>query len=130
LVSRFQKVNILVLIKFSHKAKPITIVDLSNLKAADAIKTIGEAQKEIATLPSKSALLVTDVSNTEITTEFINVVIDFAKKNSPYVKASASVGGGNKLVGVISFNVASNAGRKINSFNTRTEAMDWLVSQP
>lgn len=116
--------------KITHKTKPITIVDLSNLKAAEANKKLGEAQKEIATLPPKSALLITDVSNTEITNEFINVVIDFAKKNSPYVKASASVGGGNKLVGVISFNVASSAGRKINSFNTRSEAMDWLASQP
>jgi hypothetical protein len=73
--------------KTTHKTKPITIVDLSNLKAAEANKKLGEAQKEIAALPPKSTLLITDVSNTEITNEFINVVIDFAKKNSPYVKA-------------------------------------------
>ncbi len=117
-------------LKISHKTKPITIVDLSNQKAAEAIKKLDDAHKEIATLPPKSTLLITDVTNTEITNEFINATKEFAKKNTPYVKASAVVGGGNKLIGVISYNVASDAGRKINSFNTRTEAMDWLVTQP
>lgn len=113
-----------------HKAKIITIVDLVGMKTQQALQTLNEAQKEIALMPPKSALLITDVSSTEITNEFITAVMEFAKKNTPNVKASAAVTGGNKMVNLISFNVANSAGRKINSFNTRLEAMDWLVSQP
>ncbi len=119
-----------VLKETTHKAKTITIVELCGMKTPQAIQMLNDAQKEIALMPPKSALLITDVTDTEISNEFISAVMEFAKKNTPNVKASASVGGGNKIVNLISFNVASSAGRKINSFNTRLEAMDWLVSQP
>ncbi len=112
-----------------YKTKPITIVDLTNAKSQEAIEKLKAAQQEIAKMPPKSVLLITDVTNTEITQDFITAVTDFAKKNTPYVKASASVGA-TKLIGLISMNVASSAGRKITSFQTRTEAMDWLANQP
>jgi hypothetical protein len=116
-------------IKLSHKTKPVTIVDLSNQKTAEVIKRLDEAQKEISTNAPKSVLLATDVTNIEITNDAISAVITFAKKNTPYVKASATVAD-NKMLNLIAFNVANSAGRKINSFGTRDEAMDWLVKQP
>lgn len=61
--------------------------------------------------------------------QVIVAVTEFAKKNSPFVKASAAVGA-NTLIRIISYNIANTAGRKITSFNTRTEAMDWLANQP
>lgn len=115
--------------KVNYKTKPMMVVELANLKAPEAIKKLDEAHKEIAVNLPKSVLLITDVTNTEITNDFIAAVTEFAKRNTPFVKASASVGA-NKLVNVISFNVASSAGRKIQTFNTRNEAMEWLANQP
>jgi hypothetical protein len=46
------------IIKLTHKTKPIVIVDLSNQKTAEIIKRTDEAQKEIATMAPKSALIV------------------------------------------------------------------------
>ena len=115
--------------KVSYKTKCLIIVELANLKSAQAIEKLKQAHDEIASFPPKSILLVTDVTNTEITNEFIAAVTEFAKKNTPYVKSSAAVGA-TTLVTIISYNLANTAGRKINSFYTRTEAMDWLASQP
>lgn len=115
--------------KVNYKTKCMVIVELANLKAPQAIEKLNQAHNEIASFPPKSVLLVTDVTNTEITNEFIAAITEFAKKNTPYVKSSAAVGA-NTLVKIISYNVANTAGRKINSFNTRTEAMDWLATQP
>ncbi len=119
--------NVVTTINF--KTKTITTVDLTNKKATESIPLLNEAQKQISQMPQKSALLITDVTGTEITQDFINATIDFAKKNTPYVKASATVGN-TKMIGLISMNVGSSAGRKINNFNSRAEAMDWLAKQP
>jgi hypothetical protein len=116
-------------LKLSHKTKPIVVVDLSNQKPAEIAKRLDEAQKEIATMAPKSALLVTDVTGIEVANETINAVMEFAKKNTPYVKASAIVAD-NKMLNLIAYNVGNSAGRKITSFGTRDEAMDWLVKQP
>lgn len=116
-------------IKLNHKTKQIIIVDVSNLKKEQAATKLNEAHNEIATLPPKSALIVTDVTDIELANEVINGMMEFAKKNTPYVKASAVVGA-NKMTSLITFNVSNTAGRKLNLFNTRAEAMDWLVSQP
>ncbi len=115
--------------KVNYKTKCMIVVELANLKAPQAIEKLNQAHNEIASFPPKSVLLVTDVTNTEVTNEFIAAVTEFAKKNTPYVKLSASVGA-NTLIKIISYNVANSAGRKINTFNTRTEAMDWLATQP
>jgi hypothetical protein len=117
------------IIKLSHKTKPVVIVDLSNQKPAEIAKRIEEAQKEIATMAPKSVLLVTDVTGVEVTTETINTVMEFAKKITPYLKTSAIVAD-NKMHNLIAFNVGNSAGRKITSFTTRAQAMDWLVAQP
>jgi len=117
------------ILKISYKTKKVLVVDLSSQKPVEIIKRIDEAQKEIAMMAPKSALIITDVSGIEIATETIDAVMEFAKKNTPYVKASAIVAD-NKMINLIAFNVGNSAGRKITSFATRAQAMDWLVAQP
>ncbi len=112
-----------------HKAKTITIVDLSNQKQTQIIQTLQQAQKKVVTMPPKSALLLTDVTDAEVTKEVVEAILIFAKNNTPYVKASVAVGA-EKLKKVILTNISTNVGRSINSFGSRKEAMDWLASQP
>jgi hypothetical protein len=115
--------------KLSYKTKQVIIVDLSNQKPAEIAKRTEEAQKEIAAMAPKSALIITDVTGVEVANETINAVMEFAKKNTPYVKASTIVAD-NKMLNLIAYNVGNSAGRKITSFATRAQAMDWLVTQP
>ncbi len=117
------------ILKLSYKSKPIVIIDLSNQKPTEIIKRTEEAQKEITSMAPKSALLITDVTGVELASETINAVMEFAKKNTPYVKASAIVAD-NKMQNLIAFNVGNNTGRKITSFASRAEAMEWIVTQP
>jgi hypothetical protein len=113
----------------SHKGKTISLVDLSNTKATAAIETLKIAQKKISVMPPKSALILTDETNGEVTKDVVAAIVEFAKNNTPYVKASAVVGA-EKLKAVMLTNVSTMVGRDIKNFETRTQAMDWLVSQP
>jgi hypothetical protein len=113
----------------SHKGKIITIVDLSNKKAPQIIEALKEAQPKIAVMQPKSARLLTNVTNAEVTKDVVNAIMLFAKNNTPFVKASATVGA-EKLKSIILSNVTTNVGRSINNFNSEPEAMDWLANQP
>lgn len=112
----------------SYKGKSISILDLSNAKASQAIETLKFVQDKISDMPLKSVLILLDETNTEVTKEGLSAVMEFAKNNTPYVKASAVVGA-EKLKGVMLTNVSTEIGRDISSFATRAQAMDWLVSQ-
>jgi hypothetical protein len=114
-------------IKF--KGKTISLVDLSNGKSDEAIKTLQIAQKKIATMAPKSALILTDETNGEVTKEIVSAIMDFAKNNTPYVKASA-VTGAEKLKALLLTNLSTTVGRDIKNFENRSQAMDWLASQP
>ena len=92
-------------------------------------KTLRLAQKKISIMPPKSALILTDETNGEVTKEVVAAIMEFAKNNTPYVKASAVVGA-EKLKAIMLTNVATMVGRDIKSFETRTRSLwIWLVSQ-
>lgn len=113
----------------THKGKNISIVDLSNTKVPQQIEILKDAQKTISAMAPKSALILTDESNAEVNKEAMAVVLNFAKNNTPYVRASAAVGA-EKLKSVILTNISTSVGREIKNFDNRTLAMDWLVNQP
>ncbi len=113
----------------SHLDKSITIVDLSNKKTSQIIEALKEAQTKISAMQPKTARLLTDVTNAEVTKEVVDAIMLFAKNNTPYVKASATVGA-EKLKNIILSNVSTNVGRAINNFSSQKEALDWLSSQP
>jgi hypothetical protein len=113
----------------TYKGRQISIVDLSNTKVPEQTEIIIYAQTKIATMAPKSALIITDETDAEVNKEAIGLILNFAKSNTPYVKASAAVGA-EKLKAIILTNITTNIGRDIKSFATREEAMDWLVAQP
>lgn len=112
----------------TYKGKQIVIVDISNSTPEEAIAYFPEAHKIIAQFPPHSALILTDATKARYSLESATAIKEFAVQNTPYVKASASVGI-EGLREILRVSIERRAERSINAFDSRAEAMDWLVSQ-
>jgi hypothetical protein len=111
-----------------HKGVKIVSLDFSGCKATDLPPIVDEAKKVIASQPLGSALVVTNVTDTEMNKDVSRLMKDLTTHNKPFVKASAVVGvdGLKKIV----FNgVQTVSGRRLSSFDTLEQAKAWLVSQ-
>jgi hypothetical protein len=111
-----------------HKGKRICIIDISNSKPHDAITVLNESQNQISKLISKTALIITDVTNTVYNKESAAAFKKLAARNSHYIKASAVVGADRMRTFVLK-TIASLTGRDIKLFKTRNEALDWLATK-
>lgn len=111
-----------------HKGKKILHLDFSNCKVAELEATIEEAKQVISGQPPNSLLILTDVTDTEMSRESSRLIKDFTAHNKPYVTTSAVVGvaGLKKIVydAVIRF-----SGRQIATFDTVEQAKDWLAER-
>ena len=112
----------------TYHGKLIIIVDISNTTPEEAIAYFPHAQKIIAQFPPQSALILTDVINASYTKESVAALKEFAAANTPYVKASATVGS-EGLREILLHTVERYTKRKIYACTTRDEALDWLTSQ-
>ena len=86
------------------------------------------AQEMAMKEPLKSLRLLTDVTQTHYTTEAVNVLKEFSKATTPYMKASAVVG----VTGVkwiIVQSLIKLTGRDIKLFDTRKNAREWMAGQ-
>ncbi len=112
-----------------YQGKRILIEDFSHLKQGkEFLDTIEEAQKLITSQPPKSVLAVLDATNAHYDVEIIGRMKEFVKANGPYIKSSAVVGVSGLLL--IALNTLSSvSGRKFPMFDTREEAMAYLVKQ-
>ncbi len=112
----------------SYKGKSIVSVDISNTTTEQLVTVLKDAQQKISRMPANSALLMTDATNAAYNMETGAAVKEFAAKNTPFVKASAVVGAeGTKAV--LQTAVSMQNKRNIASFQTKAEAMDWLVTR-
>jgi len=111
-----------------HKGKRICIVDISNSQPQDALTVLNESQNQISKLISKTALIITDVSNTVYNKDSSAAFKKFALRNTHYIKASAVVGADSIRAFLLKM-VATLTGRNIKSFKTRDEALDWLATK-
>jgi len=111
-----------------HKGKQVVYLDLSGLKAGDLHPVVEEAKRLIAGQPKESALILTNVTDVEISKDTSALMKDFTTHNKPYVKASAVIGV-EGLKKIIYNAVQAVSGRHISSFETMEQAKDWLVAQ-
>ena len=111
--------------------KGFRILDLDLRGSKDINQNIAAfqlAQKLAMKEPLKSLRLLTDVTDAHYTAEGVSVMKDFSKATTPYMKASAAVG----VTGIKKIIVQSLmklAGRDIRLFDTREQALEWLVDQ-
>ena len=112
----------------AHKGKQIVYLDFSGCKVAELHPIIEEAKRMIASQPKESALVLSNVTDTEISRDTSALMKDFTTHNKPYVKASAIIGV-DGLKKIIYNAVQAVSGRHISSFATLDLAKDWLISQ-
>lgn len=113
-----------------HKGKEIICVDLSNLSVGNkmqGIQTLRSASQKVAGNPPKSVLIITDVTNLSFDTEISNAFKQYAKDNTPYVKASSIVGLSG-LQKVMFTAIKTFTGRDYYLAKDIEDAKNWLVS--
>ncbi|MFO7889423.1 MAG: STAS/SEC14 domain-containing protein [bacterium] len=117
-------------IKFiDHKGKEILLEDFSGLKPGEEFdKTLEEAKKTIHSQPASSVLALFDATDAYFNSDVMGKMKIFTKSNNPYMKAVAVVGI-TGLLKIALITVTRFTGRDFKSFNTREEALEWLVTQ-
>ncbi len=111
-----------------YKGKRIAVLDISNSKPAEAVAAYKGAQQKIMAMPKNSVLILTDASNAVYNKDSADATKEFVAKNTPFVKASAVVGA-DGMREMVKNTASVQSHRKIESFKTQKEAMDWLVAQ-
>jgi hypothetical protein len=112
-----------------HQGVRILVLDVSHTKNIDENIAAFTAGREMAIKePLKSVRLLTDVTQAHYTTEGVEVMKEFSKTCTPYIKASAVVGvSGIKRIIVQS--LIKLTGRHIEIFGDRDKALEWLSGQ-
>ncbi|HZR10364.1 MAG TPA: hypothetical protein VFA79_17385, partial [Myxococcales bacterium] len=106
----------------------IVLLDFSGVAEAEAERhRAEEARKLISTQPLGQALVLTDVSGSTFDQRTIEDLRKLVEANRPYVKASALVGL-SALTRVIFRALMTLTGREIKAFETRAQAIEYLIS--
>jgi len=112
-----------------HKGKQILLEDFSNVPSDDELLDLMyKAAKIVQSQPLKSVLVCVDMTNANYGPRVSQESKQVTSNNTPYIKASALVGV-TKLMEVILRTISVVSGRKLISFPTRQEALDWLANQ-
>jgi hypothetical protein len=110
-----------------HKGKDIFLVNLANCSPQTTLSVLDDAAVMIARSAPKSALILTDSTDATYNSEVSAAMKAFSTKNTPYVKGSAVVGADSmRKVLVAAIRLATK--RDIRTFDSREDAMDWLVN--
>ena len=110
-----------------HHNTQILLADFSHTKPKEQLLAFPEVQEQISAMPAKSVLLLTDVTNAVYNSASSRAIKEWSSKNTPFIKASAVVGASGFLATVLA-GIRLFTGRDIRSFDTRNEAMDWLIT--
>ena len=111
-----------------HKGKQILLIDVSHCSADEVAQIARVVPSYVTSEPRGSVLLLADFTGAE----FDRIAIDRLKEGTvfdkPHLKRSAWVGV-ESLPKVFYEHIKSFSRRDLPTFQTREEAMDWLVSE-
>ena len=110
----------------THHSKQILLVDLSNCSGSEVEKTVRAVPELVTTRPRNSVLILSDFTGASFNEDALRAMKEAAVFDKPYVKKSAWVGAEN-FPKVISESMKSFSRREFPSFETREEALTWLV---
>ncbi len=113
-----------------HRGKDIVLLDYSGLTAEpETLAEIARSRQFIGKLrPDGTHLTLTDGTDAHYTPKVLEALKELAAHDKPYVKAGAVVSN-SRLVRVVVAAVAVFTGRHLPVFETRGEALDWLLTQ-
>lgn len=113
-----------------YKGKKIFYQDFSNNFFNDkaVISELNEVQEIIVSQPENSTLVLSNFSNTEITSVVMPLLNEASKKTKSHVRKTAVVGvaGIKRTLGDLLSRIT---GQALMYFNNDTEAKDWLVEE-
>ena len=110
-----------------YKGKTILLEDFSNLQPGpEFYRELEKAVQLTRSQPPKSVLTLFDATNSQFDAGVLTALKNFVKGNTPFIKYSAVVGmKGLKQIGLAA--VSKAAGRPLELFDTREEALDFLT---
>jgi len=110
-----------------YKGQKILIEDFSGLKPGEEFdETLETARQIIASQPPQSVLALFDATNASFDREALNAMGRFVKQNTPYIKKACTVGIKGLLVVALQA-VSRLGGRSFHTFDTREEALEFLI---
>ena len=112
-----------------YEGRSIYLLDLTRIGMGDfdyRLAILDRVHEEIKR--ANDVLILTDISHSAFTVSSNRLMTDLARKNKPYVLASAIVGASGVRKTVIS-SIAIITNRKLKTFDTREAALEWLVRQ-
>ena len=112
----------------THKGKPIMLVDLSDCESKEILILLEEIQHTVARHERGSLLTLADLTGAHIDRTVATRMKEVLTLDRPFVKRSAWVGG-ESVPHVFYENIKNFSQREFPQFNTREEAMDWLVKE-
>jgi hypothetical protein len=112
----------------THKGQRILIIDLSQGEPKELLALLNAAQRTIALEPRNSLLTLGDFTGAHIDREVATRMKEVLVLDRPFVKRSAFVGV-KSLPKVYLENFKHFSQREFMQFDTREEAMDWLVRE-
>jgi hypothetical protein len=114
-----------------HRGTQVVLLDFSGMQDPDVgLAVIADTRRFVTSLPADgSARTCTDVTDTRYDRRVVEAFKEMTTANAPHVKAAAVVNRSAIHRAAITM-IALFARRRIEVFETRTLALDWLVSQP
>jgi hypothetical protein len=110
-----------------HKGEVIFSIDFSNCKEREMLLLLDQVKFIVARHPPGSMLTLADFTRAEIDKQVATRMKEVLVRDRPYVKKSAWVGT-ESVPHVFYENIKSFSQRDFPTFQTREEAMDWLVA--
>jgi hypothetical protein len=110
-----------------HKEHSILLIDASNCGKRDMLLLLPEVQATVGEQPRDSVLALADFTGAEVDKEVATRIKEVLVFDRPYVKRVAWVGT-QSLPSIFYENFKTFSRRDLPIFETRAEAMDWLVA--
>jgi hypothetical protein len=110
----------------SHEKKQILLVDFSNCSAVEVEKIARAVPDYVTAQPRGSVLVLSDFTRASFDQEAIRTMKESAIFDKPYIKKFAWVGA-EHVPEAFGDSLKSFSRREFPTFNTRQEALDWLV---
>lgn len=111
-----------------HKGQAIFLIDFSHCQGKDMLVLLDQVRADVAKHAPGSVLTLADFSGAKIDKAVATKIKEVLLLDRPYVKKSAWVGT-DSLPHVFYENFKNFSQRDFPTFETREEAMDWLVRE-
>jgi len=111
-----------------HKGQAIFLIDFSHCKGKEMLLLLDQVRADVARHAPRSVLTLADFSGAQVDKAVATKIKEVLVLDRPYVKKSAWVGT-DSLPHVFYENFKNFSQREFPTFETREEAMDWLVKE-